>query len=132
MLPTVRTRVDRIPHRAGIDRSRQQRIHRARRHPARTETWESLLGSTAIAGLVYRIVRGHVENIRIRRMERDRHHRFALLLAAEGEKWQKYEKAQCQSGAKHHRGGERLNHRGRMGVKDGLFPHHYSSSYPCA
>ena len=83
MLPAIRTLVDRIPHGTGIDRGRQQRIDRQRRHPACAETWESLPGPTAVTGLVDRIVRGDVENIGIRRMERDRDNRLALLLAAE-------------------------------------------------
>src|SRR5574337_1174953 len=82
MLASVRTLVDRIPHRTGIDRRREQWVNRERRHPARAETRKSLPSPTAITGLVNGIIRGHVEDLRVRRMERDRHDRLALLLAA--------------------------------------------------
>src|SRR5690349_7069686 len=83
MLPAVRILIDRIPHRTGIDRGRQERIDRERGDTARTETREPLPGSTAIARLVNRVSRGHVEDIRVSRMQCNRDDGLALLLAAE-------------------------------------------------
>ena len=83
MLPAVRTLVDRIPHRPGINGGRQERIDRERRHAPRAEAWKFLPGPSSIARLVDRIVGGDIEDIGILGMQGNGDNGFALLLAAE-------------------------------------------------
>ena len=122
MLAAVRALIDRISHRACIDRGRQERIDRERGDPSFGETRESLPGSTAVARFIDGVIRGDVEDIRVCRMERDRDDRLALLLAAKRDEKQDQRK-ELKSGLRQHdnRGG-RLNHSGRIGVKDGDAP----------
>ncbi len=125
MLPPVRTLVDCVPHRPGIDRSRQQWIDRERRHSARTEARETLPSPTPIARFIHRIVRRDVKDIRVRRMQRNRDDRLAVLLAAsrtESDEQKGQDKQQEVTGPQH--SGGRPNHSGQMGVKqeDGTSP----------
>lgn len=51
----------------------------------RLEPLKHIASSTAITGLVNRIICGDVEDLRVRRRNRDRHDGLALFLTAKGE-----------------------------------------------
>ena len=82
MLPAIRTLVDGIGHGAGIDRGRELRIDRERRHSSGAETRKAFPQLALVARLIDRIVRRHIEDIRVGRMQRDGDDRLALFLAA--------------------------------------------------
>ena len=82
MLSAVRTFVDGVGHRAGIDRCRELRIDCESCHTSCAETREPFPQLTLVARLIDGIVRGDIENVRVGRMQGDRDDCLALLLAA--------------------------------------------------
>src|SRR5574341_1164619 len=78
MLPPVRTLVDGISHRSGIDGGRQLRIDSDGRDPSSAETGKSFPGLPAIPRFIHRVVGGDIENVGVSRMQCDRDDRLAF------------------------------------------------------
>ena len=113
MLPAVRALVDGIAHCARVDRGREFRVDRQGRHAAGRERLKLFPGRAAVAGLVHGFVRRDIDDVGVRRMERDRDHRRFARPA--GQEEQADQADGCPEQGSHsssscHHNGRRPNH----------------------
>ncbi len=113
MLAAIGTLVNGIAHGAGIHSGREFRVDRQGGDAARGERRKLFPRSPAVSRFMHGVVRGHIHNVGVRRMERDRDHgRFTVAAGQKEQADQTYRQPEqgCHAGAQGHHSGRRPNH----------------------